>query len=250
MQTRTSSPVIIALFVLFFATAMTAEPGIARATGACENLTTSYSVVGINRGGQRVLVEASRQWCFDDGETDKDDEPDGLTMLVLDKRGRVLRRFDSKPPSYGDLSDLTLGANVKPERMAALKPLKLRLKFVEADTLDLPRCTKSIVSKGLKTSPKEFSSARAKVVLTRKGKRVWSKSLGRVDVGDSGPLAAAEFFAVPGAPKRLLVWSSTGECDGPPPGYFGPDDGGECYEAWTHEFAIIRRPKTLRRCMP
>jgi hypothetical protein len=55
-------------------------------------------------------------------------------------------------------------------------------------------------------------------------------------------------------PKRsaVAVWAIIPSCSGPPPGYFGPDDAGDCYEVDSVALTMVEVASTpaLAACFP
>jgi hypothetical protein len=74
-----------------------------------------------------------------------------------------------------------------------------------------------------------WRGATVQLDVMRAGKRVLRTKLGDGSVARRGDQLVRAHALV--AQKALAVFAIVPACAGPPPGYFGPDDGGTCYHS-------------------
>ena len=73
------------------------------------------------------------------------------------------------------------------------------------------------------------------------------KRLARIDAGLAAEQRQSELVALGHAVAKrpvIAVWLRLPSCSGPPPGYFGPEDGGDCYPDDEIQLLLLDAAKT------
>jgi hypothetical protein len=216
-------------FALAIATLVTAfGPRLAHATGLCENTPRHYDPPRLYaETADAFAIFGSQAWCEDDGNG-KEIRGKVAFVELRDLQGAVIGILSSATGDDALRVTNLVGTfeSVSGPRLAGT--LKQRGYLPLTPTSPRGRCS---VRTAWSPAPKErvngFPAAKLALDVLAGSKRI-----ARVDLGlgarDRKGAAAARAHWVP---KRsgVAVWISVPSCEGPPPGYSGPDDAGECY---------------------
>lgn len=223
------------------ALAVVLAPGAAGATGLCENTTSTWKLAAVSEQARQALVEGEVEWC-----EEKDDEEVRGTVRVAQ-----LRTFDGKIVRwYADpvkRADDRLGAKgVRPlNELDAVRSKGAFRPIAELRTGAGGRCSSRVVVGETNDGGAE-EMAPVTLELLIDGKKRTELSLGDAVATEEGKQAEALFLPTA---RLVLVWWSLPTCEGgPPPGYFGEDDPGECYTAWKTGFETIAGDGVLAGC--
>ncbi len=200
----------------------------AGATGVCENLARHYDPPKLFSEAENAFaVFGSQDWC------DEIDRGQGLEEV----RGTV--HFVELRDTAGNVVGIFSGARGKDaERVTDLvgafepaPPAKLAGTLRKRGYVPLVKAGRCSVRTAWSAAPKEqvngFPAARLSLDVL-----AGSKRLTRVDLGlaardrKSAAIVRAQWLP---KKKAVALWAIVPSCSGPPPGYFGPDDAGQCY---------------------
>jgi hypothetical protein len=76
------------------------------------------------------------------------------------------------------------------------------------------------------------------IAVVSSGKRLFGWPAGTFAVQREKDVAVHGYFLA--RARLLVVWSVAPRCEGPPPGYFGPDDGGTCHDKDETALHLVR----------
>lgn len=210
------------------------------ATGLCENVGPRYDAPELfDAATQSFAIDVVQPWCEEVTDGGALDEKRGSVAFVelRDIHDQVLGRLataqgedaahlraaigDFEAIAYGKLHATLLARGYKP--IAAPKACKLTAAW--ADDVE---------------SGGGWRGATVQLDVMRAGKRVLRTKLGDGSIARPGDqLVRAHALA---AQKALAVFAIVPACAGPPPGYFGPDDGGNCYHVDTPRVLLVDAP--------
>lgn len=222
-----SSLRLVVTLAIFAAT--TGDLRSAHAIGLCENTPRHYDPPRLySEAAQAFAIAGTQEWCEE--QQDAGGEVRGKVAFVelRDLTGKVIGLLSSaRGPDASRMTDL-VGAfeEVTAARLAAT--LKQRGYLPLQATSPRSRCTvRTTWSAAPKESVNGYPAAKLSLDVLAGAKRIARIDLGLGARDRKGAAAARGQFL----PKRssLAVWASVPTCEGPPPGYFGPDDRGVCY---------------------
>jgi hypothetical protein len=197
--------------------------------GLCEGQTTTYSIRSIAPEAGLVAYDERAEWCE---ESEEGGENTGVTSTILvtglDTRAKQSFKVDGDKRAEGRPaaewaafekekgfqpvgSDFGLGATPCKGRLVAMK--------------------KTTVTPIAEASAREFQIVAYGVVLTTPdGTELPAMRLGATALAEGQPSVA--FAQLPGK-QVLRAFIVNAKCEGgPPPGYFGEDDPGDCYATY------------------
>jgi len=225
--------------VALLATALGSCPALA--TGICEHTTTTYELRAVSDAAGELLVTGEAEWCE---ETEDVTERRGTEpfLQVWDLGGRLLRRSLLPPPADKKPGPST-GPRVGAAANSSADVPKARWQqagFADvAAVLDSPsgRCTLR-VQIGERLEPeRDFPTASAHAELVLEGEVIKRLALGGFAVDEGAPVVTPLYL--PGR-RALVLWAALPRCvGGPPPGYFGEDDPGDCYTGGKPEVHLV-----------
>ena len=237
------------LCALSLVSLVTLTGSFARATGPCENVSSSSTLAFVAERTERLIITGSVEWC-------EENESDGV---INEDRGSVdyakVVRFDGTVEAwFVDRTEKhavdTLQSHFsEANRPRALKTLPAYVKKVGAvapDALKSALCTPDVKLRELSTSSGGFDEQEVTVHIRAGERSLWSAELGTSSVDAGQPEVHVLFLK---DTRRVLVSWVVFECSGPPPGYFGEDDGGECYVEELREFSVESASR-LGLCFP
>ena len=234
-------------------------PAPALATGNCEDLGTRYVLKEVAEAAGLLAFDVEIDWCDDkDGE-----ETSGVikATLVTDLKTRG-KTWYFTPAGKAEAAHAPAGARKPAAEWAAFQKEKAFRPVAEVALQAAPNaagCSAEVVAFDRKGKPIPLGDASGKDAFStsRIGLRIKAGALelppvrlGAHVLGEGEPLV----YALPMASlKALHVVFVTAKCDGgPPAGYFGADDGGECYGTWTRYVRDVTPKKLpgLEKCLP
>ena len=227
----------------------------AAATGVCENTPRHYDPPRLySETEDAFAVFASQDWCDEVVSGGTIDEVRGKVHFVelRDIRGTVLAILSSARGKDAQRVTDLIGAfdPVSPAKLAGT--LKARGYLPLMSTGPKPR--RCSVRTAWRPAPKEtvngFPAATLSLEVLAGGKRLTRVELG-LAARDRKPAAVVRAQWLP---KRsgVAVWAIVPSCAGPPPGYFGADDAGDCYQVDNVALMVIDATATpeLAACFP
>lgn len=222
---RALLPILLATVVIVLGLA----PRTAEAIGRCENTPRTYEPPRLfSEQEQAFAVSATQAWCEERDEMNEDrgeiafvelrDLNGDVVGILSSARGKDAQRLERlvrafEPVAAGKLDGVLEARGFAP--LAATSRGKTRCEVLTA------------TSPAPKETVNGFPAARVFVDVHGGGKR-----LARVDAGLAAQQREYELVALGHAMAKrpvIAVWMRRPSCSGPPPGYFGPDDGGSCY---------------------
>lgn len=208
--------------VLSLAASLFASSGPALAIGFCENLSETWTLEAVSADGSLVLLQGDLEWCE---ETDEGEERGVLhTAQVRDVSGKVSQWYlrESGKEAARRLAGVTRA--VAPLPMSKLDERKKAEGFLAPKSLQKSpsgRCEASVAA----TKKGDALSLTLRIAVD--GKEAWSAPIG------DGVASEVKRQVLPlylPTSRSVLLWATLPRCaGGPPPGYFGDDDPGECY---------------------
>ncbi len=242
---RTTVPGAPRIRVTLLALALLGLPRPAAATGACEDLKLLRTLVGVSEGRGEWLVETAREGCeeveTDDGELE---EQRGTLHVVeaVGRDGKTARRFLSETDPAAIRRYGKPGGEPPTEPATALEAYRKTGAFVSPATFiaSPSGACRAVVEDG-ETRPDQagFSETAVQLRLTSGGKELVAVPLGHHVLDEPG--FAVHTLFLPTA-REVWVWAGLPVCvGGPPPGYFGEDDAGDCYS----EVQVVTQRLTL-----
>jgi hypothetical protein len=239
---------LVVLVVILFARS-------AAATGVCENLPRHYDPPRLySEAEDAFAVFASQDWCDEVERGGALDEVRGKVHFVelRDTRGTVLGILSSARGKDAQRVTDLIGV-FEPVSPAKL-PGVLKARGYLPLTSSGPKPRRCSVRTAWRAAPKEtvngFPAATLSVEVLAGGKRVTRVELG-LAARDRKPAAIVRAQWLP---KRsaVAVWAIVPSCSGPPPGYFGADDPGSCYEVDSVALTVIEATATpeIVACFP
>jgi hypothetical protein len=185
----------------------------AHATGPCENTERHYGKpIAFSETDQAFAVPGVQPWCdvVEDGDTYDEKRGEIRFTELRDVKNNVLAVLTESKDKHSELEHV---ASVKAElAKRGYKPLVAG------------KCTVSAAFD--KAQDLDGWPARALTLVVKAGKTLVTRvPLTRVAKQRAGDVVNVRHVTR----KQLVVWTLVPTCAGPPPGYFGPDDGGECY---------------------
>lgn len=219
--------------------ALLATATTAHATGLCEDTPRKYGVPRyIHADDGTLVIPATQAWCE---ETPRGGERRGV-VTFLEQRDTAMNA-----PVI-----LTTARGAAAKRLASMFTDVQRIANVDATLRKrgfrriVPRTAKCKVRTSYKPSQDTQNGFSAGVLAVHvvAGKReVASVELGLIAAERRHAVAVAADFSTAG----VVVFARKPTCSGPPPGTFGPDDGGDCYE--NDEIEIHRfEPAAVAAC--
>ncbi len=217
----------------------------AHATGPCENTETRYDPPELfDEATQSFAIPASQPWC--DVTVTNDvvyDEVRGAVSFVelRDVRGNVLGRLSTaqgpdadhltahgafEPVPFGKLHATLLQRGYKP--LVAAKNCKLQAVWADIEP------------------PGGWRGASLSLDVVHAGKQVARILLGRGSVVRRGDQIIRSHVLAKSA--GIAVLAIVPSCAGPPPGYFGSDDAGDCYKVDTPVATMLMPSPALAAC--
>ncbi len=205
--------------------------GTAHATGVCENTEVRYDPPELfDDKTQSFAIPASQPWCdevHDGGAIDEvrgavsfvelRDVNDKVIGILSTAQGNDAKHLEQARGKFEAIAIGKLHATLVARGYAPLRP-SAKCKLATAWTDVAP--------------PGGWRAATLQLdIVQRGGKRVLRRRLGEGSIERRGDqLARAHVIAGHAAIAVIAIVPS---CAGPPPGYFGPDDGGDCYRVNT-----------------
>lgn len=208
---------------------------LAQAIGMCEGQTTTRQITHVALDGH-LLIHVNEEFC------DEEESMDVRRYVVAQSiDGRELTRFCVEPAAgVGCTPAATMAAWIKTHQLIALEAIPPK----RAITDPLPfeqfggaGCTTSATRTALKATPGAFAMTRVALKIQHGRRRVRTLKLGET----SAQFGSARLIFLPNG--DALLESHLATCGGPPPGYFGPDDEGECYPEYVH--TVRRLPSDM-----
>lgn len=207
-----------------------AAAGTAHATGVCENTETHYDPPELfDESTRSFAIPGSQPWCDEQQDGGSLDEQRGTVSFVelRDVADKVLGRLstasgadarhlkasagDFDAIAFGKLHATLLARGYQP----LVAPAKCRLATEWTDV----------------ESAGGWRGATLQLDVTSGGKPIAHTVLGKGSIARRGDqLVRAHVLAKQSA---IAVFAIVPSCAGPPPGYFGPSDGGDCYRVDT-----------------
>ncbi|MDX2092296.1 MAG: hypothetical protein SFX73_30815 [Kofleriaceae bacterium] len=228
-------------------------PSIASATGICEDTGTTYGTpTQFAEATNTFAVPATLTWCEEtqDGGTIDElrgtiaytelrDVNDDVVAVLSEAQGQDLVRLQSKVSNVEEVPTGKLGAELARRGYVALvakSPSKAACRV---------RATWKKAPKGEKVDG--FPAERMFFEVRAGKKSVQTKEIGlSAKERHAAGVVVAHFYTTKKAVALLTLLPT---CAGPPPGYFGPDDGGSCYNVDTIKASMIDGSKgALARC--
>lgn len=191
-------------------------PSIAHATGRCEDNPTRFDPPTQFSAKEHAFASAGvAAWCEVD-EQNQERRGSAKFVELRDVANKVLA---------------TLSADPDASRISADKVAQLHQALVARGygaLAKVPNC-------GFKTA---WDGDGVVVDVTRAGKR-----LARVPLGSGSTRRRGDQqLVVARDGEAIALWATVPDCDGPPPGYFGPDDPGTCYKRETVIAMTLDKP--------
>jgi hypothetical protein len=205
---------------------------VAHATGPCENVGPRYDPPELFDDKTRSFaIPVSQPWCDVEWQGGAVDENRGAVAFVelRDVDNHVIGVLSAAQGADAEHLQRAVGAfEAVPRKFhaaivargyAPLVPRARDCKLTTAWTDVDPE------------KPRGWRGATLQLDVTRGGKRLLRVQLGRGNAERRGD----QFIRVHAMAKQssLAVFAIVPSCAGPPPGYFGPDDGGDCYHVNT-----------------
>lgn len=240
MTFRTSATMALAT-----ALTMSMVTGSAHAIGLCEGLETTYTLEAVDEAAGLLLVRGTTETC---SETDSGDEKRATLSFaqLVGLDGKVHRTFGKRRHARA-LADQLGVAKVEPTKL--LKDLQSKKTMVPARARSGPGASPCTTRVARKRAGKRDGFPQVDVTVTiGAGKPLKTVALGAA-AKDAGQQVTTLFL-----PKRraVAIWSVTGSCSGPPPGYFGEEDEGTCQAELAMRVRLLSVVKggPLEACFP
>lgn len=211
------------LSTIVLAAALVGAPAAAQAMGLCENLSATWRLDSVSERASQIVISGELEWCE---ETD-DGEERGVVHAAQ------IRDFSDQVAQWylretGVAAAQHLGRIAQNDAALPMDKLTERKKaqdFVAPERLlksPSGRCSAKVVEKKGDADAVDLT-----LTVTVGGKVVWSTPLGEGVASDEERSVLPLFLP---EKRALLIWAALPRCEGgPPPGYFGEDDPGECY---------------------
>jgi hypothetical protein len=217
----------------------------ASATGPCEDTDTRYDPPELfDEATRSFAIPAAQPWC--DVKVTNDavyDEVRGAVSFVelRDVRGNVLERLSTAQGSDADhltargaFTSVPFGKLHATLVQRGYKPLVAATKCkLEAVWSDLD-------------PPGGWRGANLSLDVEHAGKRLARSLLGRGSVARRGDQIIRSHVLANAA--GIAVFAIVPSCAGPPPGYFGSDDPGNCYNIDTPVVTLLAPSPALAAC--
>ncbi|HUJ61225.1 MAG TPA: hypothetical protein VLX92_22130 [Kofleriaceae bacterium] len=214
----------------------------AGATGPCENVGVRYDPPELfDEATQSFAIPASQPWCDVEEHGGALDEVRGEVAFVelRDVSGHVLGTLSTAIGADADHLKAARGA------FEAIPYGKLHATLVKrgyAPLVAIGHCKLATTWTDL-GPPAGWRTGTLQLDVIAGGKTLVRSKLGDGSVARRGdPIVRAHGLARGGA---VAVFAIVPSCAGPPPGYFGPDDGGDCYHVDT---PVVIRLEGLAAC--
>ena len=250
------------LWMLLASAGILMLPGRAEAIGLCEDVQSTSRLVEVDAASSTFLLEGQHGWCSGDDDTytpDDGGDPVSVAMgeqgevpyveIVDETRSRVaiLRLAEGQDWLKAWISgagDLLEDAGDR-QALATYRGKHAFAPVARFQKSPRGRCGVRI-REGAASEDEGGFPANAFTLEVRAGKQV----LLRAEFEALQRLSAQPIFLP--ARRTLFVWREAVECSdgGPPPGYFGEDDPGDCYELTDvelHKFTLGSHP-ALAQC--
>ncbi len=193
----------------------------AHAIGLCEGLSETFALKAVDAKARRVLLAGRLEWCEEVEKRGSIDERRGwlavervqsfegadLGWTLKTKGAEARRRFEG----LGKTAPAP-GGSWAPAKGKTEAPCSLR-----------------IAESGEEPDDHSFAVSEATLEVLHMGRVIQRVELGQNE-GPSPPELGLAWL-----PQGLAVWVGLATCGGPPPGTFGPDDGGECQATLGYE---------------
>jgi hypothetical protein len=208
----------------------------AHAIGLCEDVETRFDAPELfDEATRSFAIPASQGWC--------DELQDGGSLG--EKRGTV--PFVQLRGAHGVLGVLSTASGADADRLKAAAGTFEAVAFGKLHATLLKRGFAPLAGalKGCKITTAwtdvaaagGWRSATLQLEVVRAGKPVLRKPLGQGSIARKGDqVVRAHVLA---DRSGIAVFAIVPSCEGPPPGYFGPDDGGQCYRVDTPVVLMI-----------
>lgn len=209
----------------------------AHATGLCEDMAPSYDPPELfDEKTQSFAIPGTQPWC--------DEVQDGGSFD--EKRGSV------KFVELRDIHDTVLGIV---STASGDDADKLRRAFPDFEAVPFGKLRATLVKRGyVKLAPKTKSCTFATAWTDIAPPGGWRDATLQLDVKRAGKGISRTKLGVGSIQRRgdqklrvhviaklatVAVFATVPSCAGPPPGYFGPDDGGSCYHVDTPSVLLL-----------
>jgi hypothetical protein len=221
-----------ALLLVSFATVVIVlgrAPRTAEATGLCENTARTYEPPRLfSEPEQAFAVSATQAWCEETAEMNEvrgeiklvelRDLAGDVIGVLSEARGKDAQRLTQRVGAFEAVAAGKLDGVLAARGFAPLAAI----------TRGPARCeVRAAASPAPKETVNGFPATQVFVDVLGGGKR-----LARIDAGLAAKQRRGELVALGHAMAKrpvIAVWVRRPSCSGPPPGYFGPDDAGNCY---------------------
>jgi hypothetical protein len=203
----------------------------ADATGLCENVAPRYDPPELfDEATQSFAIPVSEPWCeqVQDGDTYNEKRESMSFVELRDVHNKVLGVLSTATGSDADHLKTAIGA------FEAVPFGKLHATLLKRGYKPLGSNAKGCKLTTAWTNVDNgggWRGATLQLDVENRGKRALRIQLGKGSIARRGDqIVRAQFLAKQSA---IALFAIIPSCAGPPPGYFGPDDGGDCYHVDT-----------------
>jgi len=209
------------------------------ATGLCENVGPRYDPPELfDEATQSFAINVSQPWCEQIEDHGTFDEKRGTVAFVelRDIHSKVIGRLsaaqgedaDHLRSVIGDFDAIAVGKLHTTLLARGYKPV------VAPKSCKLTTAWTDVASGG------GWRAASVQLDVMRAGKQLVRTKLGDGSIQRRGDqVVRAHALA---KQKAFAVFAIVPACAGPPPGYFGPEDGGDCYHVDTPVVMLLAAP--------
>lgn len=223
-------------------------PASAGAIGDCEGGGTTHRITHIAPDG-RYVVTLSTDTC-EAGDDDEEQMETTTIHRLHGPKGAVIGRFCAGDAPSDCPAASGLAARLKADGYVPVSTLPK----TETDapfpvvTVGATRCSARARLKALPTPKTAFLKSQVQLDLIQHGSKTGDRQRRRLlTIKTEEEHGDAQLIMLPTGGALLGVQVAT--CGGPPPGYFGEDDGGECLPELTHTVTVLP-PPLIRACQP
>lgn len=227
-------------------------PSVAAATGICENTGTTYGKPTLfAEATETFAVPATLAWCDEKDNGGSIEEVRGTIAyvelrdvnnnavgLISSAKGKDAKRLEDSVGEFDKVVAGKLDAELKKRGYVAINaksPAKAACR------------AQATFKKAPKDTVNGFPAERMYIEVRAGKKSMLRKELGlSAQQRQESGVVLAHFYTTK---KAVALFTLLPTCSGPPPGYFGPDDVGDCYEDDTITTSLIDGSKgDLARC--
>lgn len=217
----------------------------AGATGPCENIQSTLELVAVSKRGDRLIFEGTKGWCEEDDDGSEVTERRGEVpiALITDLDRNLEKTFYLERDSARTREALAMiGVDVSDDLAFAdaYETFRDQGNVVGIDALGPSpsgACTIEIDHAPGGEDEYGFPTGTATWTLRAGAQTLLEETYHSVAITEEEVTVAPVFLATQ---RRLLLWIQVPRCvGGPPPGYFGEDDPGECYVDTQRELAVF-----------